>query len=85
MSQNMLLGSEIWEHAIVALCVFAVALPASALATLALIGAIKLFGLYYAFTYQAWVVVVAGLVMSLLYVAIPLMYGFKRKYGMRRS
>lgn len=85
MSQNMLLGSEIWEHAIVALCVFAVALPASALATLALIGAIKLFGLYYAFTYQAWVVVVAGLVVSLLYVAIPLMYGFKRKYGMRRS
>lgn len=84
MSRNALLGAELTEHAVVALAVFVIALPASAIATLCLIGAIRLFGLYYAFTYSAWVVVVVGLVFAALYTSIPLLFGFKRKYGMRR-
>lgn len=85
LSANGLLRAETAEHAVSVLPVFAVALPAAALAALCLINALSLFGLYFEFMFEAWVAAVAGLALAAAYIAVPAVFGFRRRYGMRRS
>lgn len=85
LSKNALLGAEIAEHAVSAIPALAVALPVSALATLCLIHALRMFGLYFEFVFNAGVAFAAGAVLAALYIAIPLVAGFRRHYSMRRE
>ena len=85
LSKNALLGAEIVEHAVSAIPALAVALPVSALATLCLIHALRMFGLYFEFVFNAGVAFAAGAVLAALYIAIPLVAGFRRHYSMRRE
>ena len=85
LSKNALLGAETLEHTVSAACAFIFALPASALAAMCLIHALRMFGLYFGFMYNAVAAVAAGLVIAAVYALIPLLFGFRRGYGMRRS
>ena len=83
--KNALLGAETLEHTVSAACAFIFALPASALAAMCLIHALRMFGLYFGFMYNAVAAVAAGLVIAAVYALIPVLFGFRRGYGMRRS
>lgn len=85
LSKNALLGAETLEHTVSAACAFIFALPASALAAMCLIHALRMFGLYFGFMYNAVAAVAAGLVVAAVYALIPVLFGFRRGYGMRRS
>ena len=84
LSRNGLLGAETLEHAVSAVCAFALALPVSALAALCLINALTMFGFYFEFMYNAAAAAAAGLAITAAYVLIPVVLGFRRGYGMRR-
>ena len=85
LSRNGLLGAETLEHAVSAVCAFALALPVSALAALCLINALTMFGFYFEFMYNAAAAAAAGLAITAAYVLIPVVLGFRRGYGMRRQ
>lgn len=85
LSKDGLLASETLEHALSALPAFVLALPFSALAALCLVNSLRLFGLYFEFMFEAWVAAVAGIVLAAAFVAIPVVFGFRRRYDMRRS
>ncbi len=85
MSKNMLLRSEIAEHAACAISAFVVALLLSLPLTGCLIGALELFGLAFEFMYNAGVVVAVGAGICLLYTAVPLAFNFKRNYSIKRA
>lgn len=85
LSRNGLLASETLEHAFSATSAFLLSLPVSALATMCLINALRMFGLYFGFMFDAASAVAAGLVLSAAYIAVPVIAGFKRGYGMRRN
>ena len=84
MSRRMLLASETAEQGIAGLAAFVLALPLSALGALCLVNGLQLFGLYFGYMYEAWVTVVSGVVLALLFAAVPVLFGFARRYGMRR-
>lgn len=84
MSEGMLLGAEIGEHALVALTAFALSFVLSVPLTACLIHALRLFGLYFEFMYSEWVVAVVGIAMALGYTAVPLVFNFKKKYSVKR-
>lgn len=85
LSRNGLLASEVCELALTAAVAFAFALPFTALAVSSLINALRLFGLYYEFMFAAWVAAVSGLAVAALYSALPIIFGFRRGYEMRRK
>lgn len=84
MSKRMLLASETAEQGVASLSAFLLALPLSALGALSLVNALQLFGQYFGYMYEAWVTATSGAVLALLFVAVPVLFGFARRYGMRR-
>ena len=84
MSKNSLLGAEVFEHALVAVVSFAVSFAFSVLITSSLIHALRLFGLYFEFMYEAWVVACVGGAMSAGYTLVPLALCFKKGYNIKK-
>lgn len=84
MSKNALLGAEIFESAFVALVAFVLSFAFSVLITFCLIHALRLFGLYFEFMYEAWVVAAVGGAMSVGYTLIPLALCFKKGYNFKK-
>ena len=84
MSKNSLLGAEVFEHALVAAVSFAVSFAFSVLITSSLIHALRLFGLYFEFMYEAWVVACVGGAMSAGYTLVPLALCFKKGYNIKK-
>ncbi len=84
MSKNALLCSEIFESAFVALVAFVLSFAFSVLITSCLIHALRLFGLYFEFMYEAWVVAAVGGAMSVGYTLIPLALCFKKGYNIKK-
>lgn len=85
MSKNALLGTEIAEQSLVALVAFALSFAASALLASCLIHALRLFGLYFEFMFEAWVVAVVGVAMGVGYALVPLALGFKKGYTVKKD
>ena len=85
MSRKTLLSSECFEYALNALVSFVTSFAVSVLMTASLIGALRLFGLYFEFMYSADVVSYVGLALSAGYTLIPLLAGFKKKYTLKRQ
>ena len=85
MSRNTLFGSEIFEYAMTALVSFVISFGASVLMTASLIGALRLFGLYFDFMYNAGIVAIVGGVLAVLYTIIPVLAGFKKGYTLKRQ
>lgn len=85
MSKNALLKTEILEHAIIALVAFCASFAMSVLLASCLIHALRLFGMYFEFMYQAWVVAVVGIAMGAGYALIPLVLGFKKGYTVKKG
>lgn len=85
MSKGSLLKAEAMQHIFIAILAFVVVFAFSALATMSLIHALGLFGLYFDFVYTAWVVGVSGLAMSLAYALVPFVLNFKRGYKLKRD
>lgn len=85
LSRTGLLTSEVCEFALTAAAAIVFALPFTALAVSSLINALRLFGLYYEFMFTAWVAAVSGLAVAALYTALPVIFGFRRGYVMRRK
>lgn len=84
LSKRGLLGAETAEQTLSAVCAFIFALPASALAALCLVNALSLFGLYFGFMYNVGAALAAGLAVLAAYAVVPVVFGFKRGYDMRR-
>lgn len=84
MSKNSLLGAEIFEYAVTALVAFIISFASSVLVTWSLVNALRLFGLYFEFMYETWIVAVVGISLSAGYALTPLILGFRRSYNMRR-
>lgn len=84
LSKRGLLGAETAEQTLSAVCAFVFALPASALAALCLVNALSLFGLYFGFMYNVGAALAAGLAVLAAYALVPVVFGFKRGYDMRR-
>ena len=85
MSKNALLGAEIFESAFVALVAFVLSFAFSVLITSCLIHALRLFGLYFEFMYEAWVVAAVGGAMSVGYTLIPLALCFKKGDNLKKE
>ena len=85
LSKRGLLLAETFAHALSAASAFLFALPVSALAAMCLINALRMFGLYFGFMYNAGAAVAAGLAVAAAYTLVPVVFGFGRGYGMRRS
>ena len=84
MSKRALWGAEITEHCLVAAVSLVLSFALSVLLTACLIHALRLFGLYFEFMYEAWVVAVVGLIMGGLYAAVPLAFNFKKSYSIKK-
>ncbi len=85
MSKRALLGAELAEYGLVALVAYVLAFAISALLTACLIHALRLFGLYFEFMYEAWVVALVGAVMAAGYALVPLVFNFKKRYTVKKS
>lgn len=85
MSKNKLLKAEVFEFSLVGVvsCVLSIAI--SPLLTSSLIHALRLFGMYFEFMYNAWVVVVVAVVVCALYCIIPLAFNVKKHYTISRQ
>ena len=84
-SKNGLLVGELAEYGMTAVTAFVLSFGASALMTASLIGALRLFGLYFDFMYNASIVALVGAVLAVGYTIIPILAGFKGKYSLRRK
>lgn len=85
MSKNTLLKTEISEHALIALAAFCASFATSVLLASCLVHALRLFGMYFEFMYNAWVVALVGTVMGVGYTLIPLVLGFKKGYTVKKG
>lgn len=83
-SKRTLLKAEIAEHAAVAIVSYAISFLLSVPLTACLIHALRLFGLYFEFIYEAWVVAVVGAVMAAAYAFIPVALNFKKGYNIKK-
>ena len=84
-SKNGLLVGELAEYGMTAVTAFVLSFGASALMTASLIGALRLFGLYFDFMYNAGIVALVGAVLAVGYTTIPILAGFKGKYTLSRK
>lgn len=84
MSKGTLLKTELIQYAVTALISFIISFAVSVLLTSSLIHALRLFGLYFEFMYEAWVVAVSGIVMAVLYSLVPVAMNFKKEYNIRK-
>ena len=85
MSKSSLLGAELFEHIVVGALSFLIAFAISVLLTVSLIHALALFGLYFEFVYNAWIVAVVGVCMAAAYAICPLVLNFKNGYKLKRE
>ncbi|MDE6059876.1 MAG: hypothetical protein K2G31_00155, partial [Clostridia bacterium] len=85
MSKRALLTSELIEHSIVAAVAFVLAFAVSVLLTACLIHALRLFGMYFEFMYNAWIVAVVGLAMGIAYAILPIAFNFKKGYTIKKG
>ena len=85
MSKKALFGSEIVDYGLTALVSYAISFGASALMTASLIGALRLFGLYFDFMYNAGIVAIVGAVLSVGYTLIPVFARFDKGYSLKRK
>ncbi|MEG2274706.1 MAG: hypothetical protein RSC44_05165, partial [Clostridia bacterium] len=85
MSKNGLLKMEIYQHGIIALVAYVLSFAVSVLMTACLINAMRLFGLYFAFMYEAWIVAVVGFAIGVAYTILPLVLNFKKGYNLKRN
>ncbi len=85
MSKRALLRSEIFEHSLIAALSFVISFAASALLTACLIHALRLFGLYFEFMYEAWVAAVVGLAMGGAYALMPVALNYKKGYTIKKA
>ena len=85
MSKNTLLGGEVIEYALTGLVAFMVSFGTSALMTSSLIGALRIFGLYFDFMYSAGTVAIVGAVLTVGYVLIPILANFKKGYSLKKQ
>lgn len=84
MSRNTLLKAELLQYILTAVLSFVISFAVSVLLTSSLIHALRLFGLYFEFMYEAWVVAVSGGVMAVLYSLVPVAMNFKKEYNIRK-
>lgn len=84
-SKNTLLLTECFEYGITAITAFATSFAVSVLMTASLIGALRLFGLYFEFMYGASTVAIVGAILALGYALTPVIVGFKKKYTLLRQ
>lgn len=84
MSKRQMLKAEMYEYGLIALIAFVLALACSLVITYALINALRLFGLYFEFIYEAWVTITAGLAIATCYTLTPLVFNFKKGYNLKR-
>lgn len=84
MSKSTLLKTELAEHTAVALVAYAMSLILSVLLTACLIHALRLFGLYFEFMYNAWVTALVGAVMAAGYALVPVAFNFKKGYTVKK-
>ena len=85
MSKRALLGAEISEYSAIALISFVLSFAVSVLLTACLIHALRLFGMYFEFMYEAWVVALVGAVMAAGYALVPVAFNFKKGYTVKKS
>lgn len=85
MSKNALLQSELCEHTLVAVVSFVLSFATSVLLTANLIHALRLFGMYFNFMYEAWIVAVVDIVLMLAYILAPLVFAYKKGYNIKRG
>ena len=85
MSRNALLSSEVAEYGLTAIVSYVVSFGTTALLTASLIGALRLFGLYFDFMYSAGIVALVGGVLSIGYTLIPVLAGFRKGYTLKRK
>lgn len=84
MSKRGLLGAEITEYSVVAAVSYILSFAVSVLLTACLIHALRLFGLYFEFMYEAWVVATVGAVMGIGYALVPVAFNYKKGYNIKR-
>lgn len=85
MSKRSLLITELIEHSLVAAVAFVLAFAVSVLLTACLIHALRLFGMYFEFMYNAWIVAVVGLAMGIAYAILPVAFNFKKGYTIKKG
>ena len=85
MSKNALLGSEVAEYGLTALVSYVISFGTTALMTASLIGALRLFGLYFDFMYSAGIVALVGGALAIGYTLIPVLAGFRKGYTLKRK
>jgi len=85
MSKGTLLLSETFQHSLIGAVSVALSIVSSVLLTSSLIHALALFGLYFGFMYNVWVVFVVGAVMGVLYALMPIILNFKRGYKLKKG
>ena len=85
MSKNSLLSLESCQHSLISAVSFALAVVASVILTASLVHALALFGLYFNFMYNVWVVFVVGAVMAIIYALVPVVFNFKRGYKLKKE
>lgn len=85
MSKNALLKSELCEHALVAIVSLTLSFAVSVLLIANLIHALRLFGMYFEFMYEAWIVAVVDIVLAIGYIMAPLVFAYKKGYNIKRS
>jgi len=84
MSKKSLLISEFLQHLVVAAIAFIISFALSALLTACLIHALRLFGLYFEFMYEAWVTFAVGAIMAVGYAIVPVAFNFKKGYNIKK-
>jgi len=84
MSKSTLLTMETYQHILISLISFAISFAISILLTASLIHALRLFGLYFNFMYEAWVVAASGGAMAILYAIVPVVLNYKKYYNIKK-
>lgn len=84
MSKRALLRSELLEHSLTAVVAYALSFAVSVLLSASLIHALRLFGLYFEFMYEAWVVALVGAVMATGYALLPVALRYKKGYTVKK-
>lgn len=85
MSKNMLLCAEVCEYALVGAIALALSVVSSVVLTSSLIHALRLFGLYFDFMYETWVVFACATAFATAYALAPLALGFKKGYNVKKA
>lgn len=84
MSKNRLFGMEIGKNIFRATLSYLVSFAASALMTMSLINALRVFNLYFEYMYNAKSTALVGAAIAFAYMLIPLLLNYKRKYHMKK-